>query len=131
VNGFEITIEALNDGSQVLSVEGELDLGTAAELKRHLLAAISSRPPAVIVDLTRCCFIDSSGLNVLVKGNKHLDGAAPLKLVIPNPDILTVFEITALDAVFAIHSTRAAATSTPSATVPAQKRPARDRSPQS
>jgi anti-sigma B factor antagonist len=106
---FEVETEVLADGTQVVSVTGELDVRTAPRFERALAVAIVSAPAAVVVDLSDCEFLDSSALTVLVKANNHLDGSGPgFSLVIPHQHLLKVFEITRLDQVFTIHATRAA-----------------------
>ena len=49
----------------VLSVEGELDLGTV-DVLRAALHADEARAARVVLDLRKLAFIDSSGLSLLV-----------------------------------------------------------------
>ena len=61
----------------------------------------------VVVDLSETTFIDSTTLGVLVGGVKRLrtnDGQ--LSLICSDRNITKIFEITGLDRVFTIHSTR-------------------------
>ena len=56
------------DGSARLVVEGELDLGAAAQWEETLLPVLQPPcPKSIDVDLTAVEFIDSSGLGMLVK----------------------------------------------------------------
>lgn len=107
---FSVETTSLDDGSRCLAVRGELDLATAPTLEAQLVAAAESATTTVIVDLTECGFLDSSGLAVLVKANKSLNGIGPLTLIASSPLILKVLEITNLNRAFAIHPTLAAAT---------------------
>ena len=107
--GFETTTTRLRDGSVVLKVVGEIDLDTAAQFKAGLDEAISRRDSRVIIDLTGCGFVDSTGLNVLVHADVHLNGSGPLILIVPQANILKVFEITHLDDQFVILPTLAQA----------------------
>src|SRR5947209_7493358 len=50
----------------VLAVEGEVDIHTAASLRRRLLELIDGGHDRVIVDMSGVDFMDSSGVNVLV-----------------------------------------------------------------
>ena len=107
---FDVKTEELGDGSFVISLAGEVDLYTAPEVKQQLLDVISRGAKNVIVDFTDTTFIDSTTLGVLVGGVKRLranDGR--LALVCSDRNITKIFEITGLDRVFAIHSTRAEA----------------------
>jgi anti-sigma B factor antagonist len=58
----------------VLEVRGELDIATAPELTRAVRAVFDQGTPRLIIDLTNCTFIDSSGMSKLVQA--HLTGKA-------------------------------------------------------
>lgn len=110
MTGFGTQIERLADDTIIASVEGELDLATTPFFEYKLRVELTSQQPkTVIVDLTACEFADSSALAALVRTSKHLDGAAPLGLVIPQPGLLRIFEITHLDGLMNIYPTREAA----------------------
>jgi anti-sigma B factor antagonist len=55
------------DGSLILVLEGELDIGTAPMLDQELERAETREAETLVVDLDRVAFIDSSGLHVLIK----------------------------------------------------------------
>ena len=107
--GFETATSQLPDGSLVLAVDGELDLDTAGEFKAKLEDAIRFGSSRVIVDLTGCDFVDSSGLKALLQADIQLNGTGPLTLIVPHANVLEVFEITHLDDHFVIHPTLEAA----------------------
>jgi anti-sigma B factor antagonist len=107
---LETDTELLGDGTCVVSVAGELDLYTAPRFEEELRAAFSAGPSAVIVDLTKCEFIDSTALGVLMRTKKALAASADaLSLVTSDHNIRKIFELTGLDRMFAIHGSRAAA----------------------
>jgi len=54
------------DGTVILVVAGEIDLATAPLFEEKLIAAEATEAAAVIVDLERVSFMDSTGLKVLV-----------------------------------------------------------------
>ena len=104
---FEIKTDELGDDAYVISLAGEVDLYTAPEFKQQLLDVISQGGKNVIVDFSNTTFIDSTTLGVLVGGVKRLrtnDGQ--LSLVCSDRNITKIFEITGLDRVFTIYSTR-------------------------
>ena len=104
---FDISTEQLNDDTYVISLAGEVDLYTAPEFKQQLLDVIGKGAKEVVVDFSDTTFIDSTTLGVLVGGVKRLrtnDGQ--LSLVCSDRNIAKIFEITGLDRVFTIHSTR-------------------------
>ena len=60
-----------------------------------------------MVDLSQATFIDSTTLGVLVGGVKRLrPSGGSLALVCTDDNITKIFEITGLDRVFPIHSSR-------------------------
>jgi anti-sigma B factor antagonist len=104
---FDIDTERLDDQTHVISLTGEVDLYTAPDFKQQLLQVISDGSKNVIVDFTNATFIDSTTLGVLVGGVKRLrtnDGN--LSLVCADRNITKIFEITGLDRVFPIYTTR-------------------------
>jgi anti-sigma B factor antagonist len=101
-------------GHTVVEVRGEVDVYTASLLRERLLAVIDSGAGRVVADLRRVDFLDSTGLGVLVGALKRLRMAGgDLVLVCDNEKLLKIFQITALDRVFALHDTVEAATSPP------------------
>jgi anti-sigma B factor antagonist len=104
---FDIKTEQLSENTYVISLAGEVDLYTAPEFKQQLLEVISEGAQTVIVDLTDTTFIDSTTLGVLVGGIKRLrESDGRLTLVCSDPNIAKIFEITGLDRVFSIYTTR-------------------------
>ena len=102
---FEIT-EQVTGGVPVVSVVGEIDVATAPALREHLAAHEEAGVGAVVVDLLGVSFLDSTALGVLVGSFKRVrESGGDLKLVIAEPRILKVFEITDLIRVFPIFST--------------------------
>ena len=104
---FDINTEQLNETRYVISLAGEVDLYTAPEFKQQLLEVIGQGAKHVVVDFTNTTFIDSTTLGVLVGGVKRLraeDGR--LSLVCSDRNITKIFEITGLDRVFTIYTTR-------------------------
>jgi anti-sigma B factor antagonist len=106
--GFQVTSERLADETFVLSVAGELDLYTAPELERALLAADGAR--SVLVELSKCTFIDSSALGILIAAKRRLGVAeARLSLAGAAAAIRRPFELTGLDREFPFHQSLASA----------------------
>jgi anti-sigma B factor antagonist len=104
---FALTEESLDADRHVIAVRGEIDLFTAPELKQKLTDAIEAGKTRIVVDLAETTFLDSTALGVLIGAVKRLrsrEGA----LVIVNVDqnIAKTFEITGLDQIFTILSTR-------------------------
>ena len=101
-----ITSERLDDDSGLVSVSGESDLYTAPQLKGEVLRLIGAGSNRLVVDLTRTSFVDSATLGVLLGGLKRLrPKGGEIVLVIADPNIRKIFEITLLDRVFPIVDT--------------------------
>jgi anti-anti-sigma factor len=66
---FEIASEVA-DGFYVVRVTGELDMSHEEDLRAALRGAADKGTDEVIVDLTNCEFIDSSGVRVLLLGHE-------------------------------------------------------------
>jgi anti-sigma B factor antagonist len=106
---FEVEVHEL-DGVALVAVRGEIDLFTAPELKTALGEAIEGGKTRIVVDLEETTFLDSTALGVLIGTVKRLrsrDGR--MTIVNVDPNIAKTFEITGLDQIFTIRSTRAEA----------------------
>ena len=105
--GFRVDTERIDDHTAVIAVAGEVDLYTAPELKRELVAAVDQGMRRVVVDLSEATFIDSTTLGVLLSGVKRLRPVGgELAVVCTDRNIRKIFEITLLDRVFSIHESR-------------------------
>ena len=94
------------DGIPVLGVSGEIDVATAPDLRDRLQGCVAKNQSTIVVDLLDVTFLDSTALGVLVGGLKRCrESGGDLHLVIAEPRILKVFEITGLTEVFPIHAT--------------------------
>lgn len=91
---FRASSERLADETRVVSVVGELDLYTAPEFERAL-ALNGGASGRVVVDLSECTFIDSTGLGILVEANRQIGGNA-LLIVAAGPEVLRAFEVSGL-----------------------------------
>ena len=96
--------EATRDGASVVSVSGEVDVATAPAVRDCLDQVIDRDRGPVIVDLAGVTFIDSTGLGVLIGARQRCaEDDRDLRVVVGEPRILKVFEITGLNELFAIH----------------------------
>ena len=102
-----VETETLSDGVVVVGVYGEVDLHFAPELRDRLTAVIDDGATRVLVDLSNTVFIDSMGLGVLLGSTKRMRAEGhQLELIVTRPEIRRIFEITMLDDVLVIHSSR-------------------------
>ena len=93
-------------GVAVLQVEGQLIVGNRQELKELVQAALDQGERRLLIDFSRTGYIDSSGLGALVSISKKIrEAGGELRLSGLNEDLRSLFELTKLDALFAIAET--------------------------
>jgi anti-sigma B factor antagonist len=71
---FEARTETSDGGIHRIFVCGELDLATAPQLAEQLTAARQGGGASILIDLSDCSFIDSSGLALIIKSWRDLEG---------------------------------------------------------
>lgn len=103
---FEVARDDLDARTCVISVVGEMDLSSAPQLKWTLLDALETGHTRVVLDLSRAPFMDSTALGVLIGVNRGLAPAARLSISGACHNVLNIFELSGMDAAFAIFATR-------------------------
>lgn len=107
---FEVKVGEPEHGVQTIFVRGELDLSTAPELEGPLDQALENGGGSVLIDLTQCEFIDSTGIALIVRAWQRLqnDGGNGRTLVLcsQNDQVRRVLEITGLELSIPVHTTR-------------------------
>ena len=79
----------------VIGVAGELDLSAASVFSEVLRRAAEEHPGGLIVDLSNCGFIDSTGISLLLNASRRQTRAREgMAVICPNPTPHRVFEIT-------------------------------------
>jgi len=79
----------------VIAVTGELDLSGASVFAGSLRQAYEGPAGGVMVDLSNCGFIDSTGVSLLLNAcRRQTRMREGLAVVCPNPTPLRAFEIT-------------------------------------
>ena len=98
-NQFEVADEE-RGGVRILAVTGELDLNTAPRLEERLEGVDA----ALLIDLSGCEFIDSTGIGLIVRTWQRLDadldgdGESRFALCGLGDQVRRLFEITGLEA---------------------------------
>ena len=107
---FVAATEQLENGEPVVSVAGDVDLVTARAFEQTLLDVAEDRTGEVIVDLTRCSFLDSRGLGALLATRGRLEHSnRQMALALSTPNVKRIFQITQFDELFDIYPTLTAA----------------------
>ena len=98
---LELSCRTEEDGSQVVSVSGELDIATAEQAYAYISGVIDDWPAPVSVDLSGLTFCDASGLGALARIARHARQAGrQLRLIAARPSLLKIMRITGLDGTF-------------------------------
>ena len=88
----------LISGVPVVTAPEEIDITNAPELRSALMEAAAHRPGALVVDMARTQFCDSSGLHTLLAAHKRARAeGGELVVVISTPHVLRIFAITGID----------------------------------
>jgi len=105
---FRAEIEAVEGGIRAVAVAGELDQATVPELQRALDEVIEAESGALLIDLSDCSFIDSSGLAALVSARERVTSADERGFAIccGSPQVLRLLEITGLDKAMGVLASR-------------------------
>jgi anti-sigma B factor antagonist len=97
---FAATRYEVKDGTQIVSVAGEVDLSSAPRLAEVIWKArrqAGSYPPRVVVDLSGVEFMDTAGLEVLLEAwNASRQSDERMCLVAPEGPITRLLEVTGL-----------------------------------
>jgi anti-sigma B factor antagonist len=89
----------------VIVLEGEVDLAAAPILQEEVDSLLTAGTSTIFVDLLNATFLDSTALGVLVGALEECRSkGGDLHLVVTEPRILKVLQITGLDDTFPIHS---------------------------
>jgi len=94
------------DETVVILVEGELDMSTAAQLERELEAPLADSDSALLIDLSRCEFIDSTGIALIVRAWQQRDSEGRFALCGAGDQVKRVLDITGLESTIPTHPSR-------------------------
>jgi anti-sigma B factor antagonist len=112
---ISLTVTAAEGGTwAIVSVRGEIDVSTAGSLETAVRSGLTSSG-RVIIDLSGVRFMDSTGLNVLIRAQSSgADGTAGVLRLAAVPDrVSKLLRLTQLDSVFAVFPTVTAAEAAP------------------
>jgi anti-sigma B factor antagonist len=102
---FAVSRRDLDARTSVVSVQGELDLTSAPQLKWMLVDSLEAGHTQLVVDLSGTTFMDSTALGVLVGVNRTLGTDGRLAIVCAGSALLKIFELSGMDGVFHIFAT--------------------------
>jgi anti-anti-sigma factor len=105
---FEIDSGPGPDGVVVVKVRGEVDMSHEEELRAELRRAVASNAEGIVVDLTECEFIDSTGVRALLlsrEAQESENGPNSLAVAAASEQILRILSVMGIDRVIPIRPT--------------------------
>lgn len=109
---FDVHKEQLDGGIEVITVQGELDMNTAPQLEQQLEEVLSDNEASIMLDLSQCEFIDSTGIALIVRSWQQLDrnaggeGKGRLVLCSHNHQVRRLLKITGVESSISMHERR-------------------------
>jgi anti-sigma B factor antagonist len=94
--------EHITGSRALVTAVGELDLNSCPQFKTALDAAARRVADHLVVDLSGVTFMDSTALSLLTAEQRRR--ADPLHLVVTEPQLLRILEVTGCTRIFVIHS---------------------------
>jgi anti-anti-sigma factor len=102
-----VKVEFATNDTAVVALVGEHDLHSRAALRATLAYAAEGRN--VLVDLSRCTFVDSAIISLLLATQRTLsqhDGRCELVIAPESGYVTRLFEISGISGLFRVHPTR-------------------------
>lgn len=109
---FDVRTEQLDGGISAITVQGELDMSTAPQLEQQLEDVLADTEASIMLDLSRCEFIDSTGIALIVRSWQRLDreaggeGKGRLVLCSHNHQVRRLLKITGVESSISLHESR-------------------------
>ena len=98
MKGFDVRVEHAEGGAAVLALGGELDLGSAAQFEAAIREAERGAPIVLVIDLRDLEFMDSTGLNTLLRADlRARSDGRHLLIVRGNRHVQRLFSVAGLD----------------------------------
>jgi anti-sigma B factor antagonist len=105
---FEIHSGPGPDGICVVRVRGEVDMSHEEELRAELHRAVASDADGIVVDLTECEFIDSTGVRALLLSREAQEsekGPDSVAVAASSEQILRILTVMGIERVIPIRPT--------------------------
>ena len=105
---FRVSHTVLHDGTNVVSVKGEIDVGVAAKFERALDEAVqSAEASGIVVDLSEVTFLDSTALTALVHCfERQRARLQRFSVVADDNRVRSLLEVTRLDQLLNLYASR-------------------------
>jgi anti-anti-sigma factor len=99
---LRIALKAVGDDAQVIELVGELDLSTIPMVETRLMRTLRTHE-ALVLDLSRVVFIDSTGIALLIRAHRVADPGGKLRTVISrDSQVERVLSISGVDRILSV-----------------------------
>ncbi|MBI5428640.1 MAG: STAS domain-containing protein [Nitrospinae bacterium] len=99
--GVKFHFDESDNGVTTLAIHGEMDMSSSPEVRDRLTSLFKTNRRAIIVDLSKVAYIDSSGIATLVEGLQWSHASKnKFRLAGLSPAVRDVFEIARLLSIF-------------------------------
>jgi anti-sigma B factor antagonist len=105
---FEINSGPGPEDVHVVRIRGEVDMSHEEELRGELRTAVAADARGIVVDLTECEFIDSSGVRALLlsrEAQNSDEGTERLAVAASSEQILRILTVMGIDRVIPVRPT--------------------------
>jgi anti-anti-sigma factor len=103
--GQLLIVSTSENGVSTLALSGELDLASTRVFDERLVEVEATRPAKVVVDLGAVSFMDSTGLQALLRARERARGNSYRLVLRRGPNqVQRVFELTRTDTAFEFES---------------------------
>jgi anti-anti-sigma factor len=98
-----VSLDEPQDDAIVVTIGGELEYGTAGQLRSLLLDLSRQSPGVLVLDMSDVEFLDSTGISLLIQAEQRFDaqGARFVLRGVP-PRVARVLEVTGVAQVFTV-----------------------------
>ncbi|PBC65731.1 anti-anti-sigma factor [Streptomyces sp. Tue6028] len=94
-NPLSIDVSVPRADAALLAVDGFLDIDTATELHHHLANQLHHGRRHFLLDLSGVPFMDSSGMNVILRGYQETrEVAGSVHVIAPTPAVRRILDLT-------------------------------------
>ena len=91
-------IKTIDEGTPyVFSLEGRLDTNTSPQLEAFAEKLYGEDVSNIVIDMSKCEFVSSAGLRVIVAMQKHVSAGGSLVFRGVVPEVMDVFQMTGFD----------------------------------
>ena len=89
----------------IIAVKGEIDLDSSVDVYRRIWTEIDNGEHGLVLDLEELDFMDSSGLQILLRIREKLKNVDKKVLIAnPNSQIMKLFQLTGFDKLFSVYN---------------------------